>query len=139
MLYFQADDGISGAELWRTDGTDAGTVLVKDLLPGSRGSAPKYMTVFKNKLYFQANGVDTTWILTNTGGDVGNRFHPFDVDACNGLRQSSFDSSVIFAVSNATVWEKSRVYDCPNGYHWASTAEAMKLFPSTHGGASAGP
>ena len=29
-----------GIELWKSDGTDAGTVLVKDIEPGSGGSYP---------------------------------------------------------------------------------------------------
>src|SRR5262245_14321839 len=33
-LLFRADDGVTGTELWRTDGTEAGTVLVKDIVPG---------------------------------------------------------------------------------------------------------
>jgi ELWxxDGT repeat protein len=34
-LYFQAGDGTHGRELWRTDGTTAGTALVKDINPGA--------------------------------------------------------------------------------------------------------
>ena len=33
MLYFQANDGMNGIELWRSDGTSAGTNLVKDINP----------------------------------------------------------------------------------------------------------
>ena len=33
-LYFEADDGDSGLELWTSDGTDSGTARVADLAPG---------------------------------------------------------------------------------------------------------
>merc|ERR1711871_70684 len=133
LLYFQADDGVHGAELWRTDGTAAGTTLVKDLLPGGRGAAPRYLTAFKDKLYFQANGIDTTWMLRNPGSSVGWHFHGDEVDECNGFRQSSTNADVRFAVSETSVWDMERVYDCPEGYHWATTAEGMRLFTGTHG------
>lgn len=35
QLFFAANDGVSGVELWKSDGTAAGTVLVKDINPGS--------------------------------------------------------------------------------------------------------
>jgi ELWxxDGT repeat protein len=61
-LYFSGVDGVNGAELWRTDGTDAGTVLVKDINPGGDGSDPTGFIVFDGVLYFGAddgaNGVE---------------------------------------------------------------------------------
>ena len=44
-LLFAADDGVSGMEPWRTDGTSAGTRLLADLVPGSGSSAPYALNV----------------------------------------------------------------------------------------------
>ena len=35
-LFFAATDG-NGTELWKTDGTESGTVMVKDIFPGGDG------------------------------------------------------------------------------------------------------
>ena len=36
-LFFVASDGVHGFELWRSDGTESGTEMVADLLPGTAG------------------------------------------------------------------------------------------------------
>src|SRR5262245_19861264 len=43
-LYFFADDGVHGRELWSTDGTDLGTQLVKDINPGAGAANYWYAT-----------------------------------------------------------------------------------------------
>jgi len=61
VLYFGAGRDSDGAELWKSDGTTAGTELVKDIESDNSngtyllGSNPAYMTVYNNKVYFSAN------------------------------------------------------------------------------------
>jgi ELWxxDGT repeat protein len=43
-LFFAAKDDDHGWELWQTDGTPAGTVLVKDVFPGGEGSSLSELT-----------------------------------------------------------------------------------------------
>jgi len=52
MLYFVADDFIHGPELWRTDGTSEGTLMVADYNNGSDGSWPWQFNSVGDKLYF---------------------------------------------------------------------------------------
>src|SRR5262249_46311039 len=41
-----------GIELWKSDGTEAGTVLVKDINPGAAPSSPANLTVANGLLFF---------------------------------------------------------------------------------------
>ena len=54
-LYFTADDGTNGSELWKTDGTSSGTVMVKDINSGSGSSVIYGLTDMDGDLYFNAN------------------------------------------------------------------------------------
>jgi ELWxxDGT repeat protein len=48
-------------ELWKTDGTAAGSLLVADLFPGSISATPMSLTAFNGKLLFNGfNGVNGT-------------------------------------------------------------------------------
>jgi MYXO-CTERM domain-containing protein len=53
-VLFGATDKVHGRELWRTDGTAAGTSLVLDLLPGPFDSDPSHGVVMNGRVYFLA-------------------------------------------------------------------------------------
>jgi ELWxxDGT repeat protein len=69
-IYFIPDDPSTGRELWRSDGTQAGATLVKDILPGDVGSAPR-LSAQAGMLYLAANdgvhGIEP-WVSDGTEG-----------------------------------------------------------------------
>jgi ELWxxDGT repeat protein len=70
---FAANDGSSGVELWRTDGTTAGTVPHQDVSPGVPGSNPGVPTLAGSLLFFAANdGVtgNELWAMTSMACSV---------------------------------------------------------------------
>jgi trimeric autotransporter adhesin len=54
-LYFFANDSIHGNELWRSDGSGSGTILLKDITSGAQGSNLRNPVVCGNSVFFSAN------------------------------------------------------------------------------------
>ena len=55
VLYFRADNGVVGNELWRSDGTADGTYLLKDISPpGATNGNPTRLFAANGFVYFAA-------------------------------------------------------------------------------------
>lgn len=108
IVLFTATDATHGNELWKTDGSAAGTVLVKDINPGTGNSTtfdifPGFPAtvflgfhIFNNKAFFNANdGVSAgeIWVTDGTAANtillkdfpftLPNFSRPFLIDAIN--------------------------------------------------------
>jgi len=76
-LYFRANDADHGTELWKTDGTEDGTVLVKDIDPREYSSGSKYsgnpywLTVMGDSLYFAAYDSSGNELWKSDGTRIG--------------------------------------------------------------------
>ncbi|MEP2770607.1 MAG: ELWxxDGT repeat protein [Fulvivirga sp.] len=53
-IFFVADDGLNGEELWVTDGTKRNTYLLKDINPGFHGANISNLTSYNGEVFFSA-------------------------------------------------------------------------------------
>lgn len=68
-IYFVRQTAETGIEPWTSDGTTAGTRIVKDLIPGRGSSGPQRLTWSSGRLWFFARG----GLWTSNGTPAGTR------------------------------------------------------------------
>ena len=79
-VYYQANDGINGIELWKSNGTAAGTVMVKDIAPGNASSSPSDITAYNSKIYFSAGDTLSGGTLYQSDGTAAGTTPLYDSD-----------------------------------------------------------
>ncbi len=103
-LYFSAQTVNEGRETWVTDGTEAGTYLLKDINPGSTSSFPTKFFYFNGKVLFRADdGTNGSELWITDGTDAGTSML---MDIASGSTASipdyfcELDGKVYFAASD---------------------------------------
>ncbi len=128
-LYFAAADGFFGRELWRSDGTAAGTALVADVCSGRCESTPGNFTAAAGVLFFLAGDESLGRELWRSDGTAAGTFPlvdlapgPVDGDylflARLGTRlifATRGDSSVTLWASDGTAAGTASYADVPGG------------------------
>ncbi|WP_428666255.1 ELWxxDGT repeat protein [Runella sp.] len=100
-LFFRADNGTSGHELWQSDGTAAGTSMVKNIMTGSNHSYPNGLVTNKNRLYFSAYTPLKNQLYSSDGTESGTQLIKPEVEINSSLLKG--DSSIYFRGSNFDV------------------------------------
>ncbi len=101
IFLFSANIQDYGTELWRSDGSDTGTYMLKDIYPGPGYSQARSFSVFKDKVCFLAydetNGV-AIWETDGTSEGTVIFFDP------NGPGDLSFSISGIYPLNERIIF-----------------------------------
>ena len=133
-LYFTANDGVNGIELWKSDGTEAGTVLVKDIRAGDASSLPAELTSVAGTLLFAADdGTSGVEPWTSDGTSGGTTLIKDVAAGAASSNPASFTSgggaaAVVFVATEATAGREWWLTDL--------TAAGTKLFFDLNPGAA---
>ncbi len=103
ILYFTANNGSNGWELWKSDGTATGTVLVKDIVAGSGSSNPEQLTNVNGKLFFTAETSATGRELWKSDGTAAGTVLVKDIKPGTGYG-ISFLLNDLFVNVNGTLF-----------------------------------
>ena len=102
-LFFTADDGVHGRELWKTDGTFGGTSIVSDIHAGASGSSPSSLTDVNGTLYFSADDGVNGRELWKTDGTAEGTVRVLDINPAGSsspAHLTSVDGTLFFSADD---------------------------------------
>ncbi len=144
-LYFSGFTTSDGSELWKSDGTNGGTVLVSDIQPGVGSGLPEYLTAVGSTLYFSANDGSSGQELWRSDGTAngttlvkdlvpgGGHGSPRGLANANGLlffagvnpATSAFNPFLSNGTANGTSLVNTTVVNSPDNFVQMSTSSFL--------------
>ena len=96
-VFFHADDGVTGWEPWKTDGTKQGTRRLRDIVPVG-GSTPDDFVGYRRKVWFAATDASGDRELWRTNGTFKGtkRFKELDPTGSSSPRQPTVAGGVLY-------------------------------------------
>ena len=101
-LYFEANDGTNGTELWKSDGTASGTVMVKDTVAGGGSFVFDSLTAVGNTLYFRASDGTNGIELWKSDGTASGTVMVKDINIAGA--RASIPGSVLLSEALFSSW-----------------------------------
>jgi ELWxxDGT repeat protein len=119
-VWFVADDGIHGEELWISDGTPGNATLL-EIRPGAEGSHPRWLTAVAGEVYMVADdGIHGRELWVSNGKPAGTRLVH---DLMNGAH--------VAGIEELTPWLDGVVFAADDGVHgmelWRAGTAGVEL------------
>jgi ELWxxDGT repeat protein len=102
-VYFEGETPEKGFEWWTSDGTVAGTKLLKDILPGPDSSGPRMLAGLGDRFFALANSPDgyELWVTQGTSATTKKVKRIGDVSGMADRTFFAHQNKLFFAASNA--------------------------------------
>jgi|GEM_PF-665977 len=146
MMIFRGYEAATGTEIWKTDGTTAGTTVLKDINAGTNGTAPWHFGKAGGKMVFSSN----TGLWATDGTEAGTQlikaFDGFSVGSYIAEGGNNFRNKYFFYagtpadgiepwVTDGTAAGTKMLKDCnpgtASGLPFATTARNSTYFIAT--------
>jgi len=121
-VFFTATEATDGEELWVSDGTIAGTHMVKDIYPGATGSNPQWLCAAGGLCYFAATtpaaGTEL-WVSdgTDAGTNMVTDIYPGGTSS-NPVNITAFGNKVLFFAMDEESEALPKMSSSTTGEQW---------------------
>jgi ELWxxDGT repeat protein len=134
-VFFVADDGIHGRDLWASDGTGEGTRLVKDLRPGRADPAAGNLIRVNDRLFFTAgDGTSSSDLWVSDGSEAGTHIvREFNPGAWGTYGYAEVNGELYFSLTlfDGRSW-KSQIWRSDGTPEGTILVKEIGRFPPAH-------